>query len=405
MAQLTKAEFRSQYSRMFPTSTKLSDAWRKYQLTGVSPETTAVTTTPTTTTPTYTGLTPEQIAYAEEHHPGVNIGMIPGYNPAAMSWAEYTGLLEAGGYPTAGLVEPSVAPPTPITPTAPITIPEVPPITVPTITMPKAPTPPVIPEVPTVPPYEPLPEQVELAGEYAEALRAWREAGGYGIPEEVQTQMFQRVTDILKARETENIRVMRNDMEKRGLVNSGFIFANEQAIRSNTTVTIANSIRDIQISSALMKMASFEKMIGSTAQFIGYLAQESWKTYQPKMAQWEMEARYGLAEYGVAAEYGIAGYQAKVQATMAQFQTDTLAVMKEWQGKFDLMKMELNQAYNQGNIELAGQIAANAASQQHLYNIELAEMEIEAAQQAAMAEGAGNLLGTASGAIATIITK
>lgn len=343
-------------------------------------------------TPTYTGLTPEQIAYAEEHYPGVSIGMVPGYNPEAPgTWAEHIALLEAGGYPTTGLVEPGV---TPAIPTAP---PEVPPITVPTITMPPAPTPPVIPEVPEVPPYERLPAQVALEEEYAEALREWREAGGYGIPEEVQTQMIQRATDILKARETESIRVMRNNMESRGITNSGFVFANEMTIKSNTTLAIANNIRDVQISSALMKMASFEKMMGSTAQFIGYLAEESWKTYQPKMAQWEMEARYGLAEYGVAAEYGIAGYQAKVQATMAQFQANTLAVMTEWQGKFDLAKMELNQAYIQGNMELASQLQLQLQNDQQIHELEMAEMELEAANQAAATQGFFSLLGTIFG--------
>lgn len=396
------AEFKAKYQSGYglATSTQLSDAYRQYQLTGTLPSIAAGTTTPTTT------MTPEEQAeYAEEHYPTANLGIIPGYNPAAMSWEEYIKLLEAGGYPTTGLTEPGITPTVPTEPIVPTAPPEVPPIEVPTIEMPPAPTPPVIPEVPEVPPYEPLPAQVALEEEYAEALREWREAGGYGIPEEVQTQMIQRATDILKSREAESIRVMRNNMESRGITNSGFVFANEMTIKSNTTLAIANSITDVQINSALMKMASFEKMMGSTAQFIGYLAQESWKTYQPKMAQWEMEAKYGLAEYGVAAEYGIAGYQAQVQATMAQFQADTLAMMTEWQGKMDLWKMEINQAYTQGNMELAAQIAADAATQQHLNNIELAEMEIEAAQQAAAAEGAGNLLGTASGAVATIIAK
>lgn len=295
-----------------------------------------------------------------------------------------------------GIVYPTAPAPTP---TAPAIIPEVPPITVPTITPPPPPTPPAIPEVPEVPPYEPLPAQVALEEEYAEALREWREAGGYGIPEEVQAQMIQRATDILKSREAESIRVMRNNMERRGITNSGFVFANEMTIKSNTTLAIANSITDVQINSAMMKLASFEKMMGSTAQFIGYLAQESWKTYQPKMAQWEMEARYGLAEYGVAAEYGIAGYQARVQATMAQFQANTLAVMTEWQGKFDLAKMELNQAYIQGNMELASQLQLKLQNDQQAHEIEMAEMEAEAANQTAATTGFWNMLGTTAGFI------
>ncbi len=81
----------------------------------------AGTTTPTTTSPTYTGLTPEQIAYAEEHHPGVNIGMAPGYNPNAPgTWEQHLALLQLAGYPTEGLVEPGTVTPTPaVTPVTP----------------------------------------------------------------------------------------------------------------------------------------------------------------------------------------------------------------------------------------------------------------------------------------------
>ncbi len=127
---LTYGEFKGKYQQGYglSTSSKLSDAYRQYQLHGTLPGGAAATTTPTTppvttpttttptTTPTYTGLSPEQIAYAEEHHPGVNIGMTPGYNPAAMSWTQYINLLTAGGYPTTGLVEPGTAV-APITPT------------------------------------------------------------------------------------------------------------------------------------------------------------------------------------------------------------------------------------------------------------------------------------------------
>ena len=374
-------------------------------------------------------MTPEeQAAYAAEHYPTANLGILPGYNPAAMSWAEYIKLLGAGGYPTTGLTEP-VAPTTTPTTTAPTT-PTVPPITVPTMTMPSAPTPPTLPpvpklelptmpEVPTVPPYEKSPEQIAHEEEYGEDLREWREAGGYGIPEDIQTKMIQKETDILKAREAENIRIMKNNMERREITNSGFVFANEQTIKSNTTVAIANNIRDVQISSALMKMASFEKAMGATAQFIGYLANESLKAYAPKMAQWEKEAQYRLTEYGVeasygmakadleasyalagygvAAEYGMAGYQAKVQGALAQFQVNAMAIMTEWQGKMDLYKMEINQAYAQDNIDLANQWTQTLQDDQQAHEEILTEMELEAANAQAAAEGAGNIFGTIIG--------
>ncbi|GAG81921.1 unnamed protein product, partial [marine sediment metagenome] len=43
-------------------------------------------------------------------------------------------------------------------------------------------------------------------------------------------------TDTLKAREQENIRVMRNNMERRGITNSGFLQSAENQIHSNTSV-------------------------------------------------------------------------------------------------------------------------------------------------------------------------
>jgi hypothetical protein len=387
MAQLTYDEFVNEYYPGGGHATNwLQGAYNKY-IGRVSGNTSS-----SGSSSQYVGMTPEQIAYAEEHYPGTHIGVTPGYNPNAPgTWAEHLALLEAGGYPTEGLIEPgAIAPVAPTTPT----VPTVPPITAPTIAMPPAPVPPAAPAVPTVPPYEPSPEQAALTGEYGEYLREWREAGGYGIPEEVQAQMIQRTTDTLKAREQESLRVMENNMERRSITNSGFVFASTMEIKANTTVNIANTIRDIGISSALMKLASFEKAMGATAQFIGYLAEESWKTYQPKMAQVELEAQYGLAEYGMAGQYGIAGYQAQVQGTMAQFQADALAIMTKWQAGFDLTKMELNQAYNQGNMELAGQIAEDAAAQQHIDNIQLMEMEIEVTQEMAKQEAAGSISGS-----------
>ncbi|GAG84010.1 unnamed protein product, partial [marine sediment metagenome] len=219
------------------------------------------------------------------------------------------------------------------------------PPTVPPLDMPPPPTPPEIPEVPEVPPYEKSPEQIAWEEMYGGELAEWVEAGGYGIPEEIQAKMIQQTTDILRARETESLRVMRNNMERRGITNSGFVFYNGQQIRSNTSVAIAGAITDIQIKNALMKLASFEKAMGATAQFVGYLAEESLKAYQPKMAQWAMQAQYGLAEYQMAGQYGLAAYQAQVQATLV-----------EWQAGFDLIKMEINQAYTAGNMGLASQL-------------------------------------------------
>ncbi|GAH79200.1 unnamed protein product, partial [marine sediment metagenome] len=56
------------------------------------------------------------------------------------------------------------------------------------------------------------------------------------------------------------------------------------------------------------------------------------------------------------------------------------------------------------NMELQASLTSQLNAEQHGYDIALAEMEIEANQQAAAAEGAGQLIGGASGLVASIIT-
>jgi len=241
------------------------------------------------------------------------------------------------------------------------------PVTTPTITPPTVTTPTVTP----APPYEISPAQKAFEEMYGGKVTEWVEAGGYGIPEETQAQMIQAQTDVLKAKETEDIRVMRNNMERRGITNSGFVFSNEQAIRSNTSVTLANSIRDVQISSALMKLASFEKAMGAAGQFLGYLSEQSQLKYQPEFATWQAEQ---------------------------------MAKMQAWQAQIDIQKMAINQAYQQQNITLTAQLQSQLSAQQHGYDIELAEMEIEANQKAAKAKGIGSIIGTIIGGIFSLIS-
>ena len=229
-----------------------------------------------------------------------------------------------------------------------------------------------LPKVTPAPPYEKTPEQIAFEQMYTGQLTDWVEAGGYGIPEETQAQMIQQQTDVLKAREQESLRVMRNTMERRGLTNSGLVFANEQAIRSNTSVAIAGAIADVQIKSVLMKLASFEKAMGQAGQFLGYLSEQSQLQYQPEFATWQAE----------------------------QF-----ATLQQWQGKMDVLKMDINQAYAQGNINLANQWAQILQDDQQAANLVLAEMELEAQKQQAMATGAGNLMGSASGIVLSMIGK
>ncbi len=330
---------------------------------------------------------------------------------------------------------PVVAPTPEVPPLEPTPAPEVPEI--PEIPMP---------EITEAPAYEPSPEELAWRGEYSDALREWREAKGYGIPEETQAQMMQQATDILKARETEAIRVMRNNMESRQITNSGYIFANEMTIKSNTTLALANSVTDIQINSALMKMASFEKSMASSAQFLGYLSDQSRLAYAPKfatwqaeqqatmaqwdaqqkatMAHWEAEYNTGMAEWGVENEAAFAVWQTQHNTNMAEWQAQQEANMAEWQAQFetgmaywdaqnnatllawkgemDIFKMDLNQSYMTDNLQLQASLNAAATEIQHAHELLIAEMELEAAKEIAAATGTGSVIGGVSGVIASV---
>jgi len=360
---LSYIQFKTKYQNGYGlgTSTKIKDAYRQYQLKGtlpiststvaptaVSEETPAGGTTPTGAAPTteYTSLagvenpTQEQLNAAGFGGPPPPTVAPPAGHPA-WSDPQFAGQL-------AGL-----SPGDSLTPTAPTA-------TTPTFGEGAAagiPTP----EVTPAPPYEISPEQQAFEDMYGGQLTDWVESGGYGIPEETQNLMIQKQTDSLKAREQENIRVMRNNMERRGITNSGFVFGNEQNIRSNTSVAIAGAIADVQIKSALMKMSSFEKAMGQASQFLGYLSEQSQLKYQPEFATWQAEQ---------------------------------MAKMQVWQGKLDVYKMELNQAYQTQNMQLQAQLTSQLNTQQHAWDVEMAQMEIDYAQEAAKAEAGGSISGS-----------
>lgn len=220
------------------------------------------------------------------------------------------------------------------------------------------------PTVTLAPPYEILPEQQEMMDLLSTTITDWVTSGGYGLSPEIQAQMIQQQTDTLKAREQESIRVMKNNMGRRGITNSGYLQANENMITSNTSVAIAGAIADVQIKSALMKMASFEKAMGAAAQFLGYLSEQSQLAYVPEFATWQAEQ---------------------------------LTKMQVWQGKLDVYKMELNQSYQTQNMTLQAQLTSQLNQEQHQFDLELAEMEIEANNKIAMAQGIGGIFGTILG--------
>ena len=179
-----------------------------------------------------------------------------------------------------------------------------------------------------------------LSGEIGQTIAE----GGRGIPEETQAAMLQSQTDALKAQEAENIRVMRNNMEKRGITNSGFTYSNEQKIRSNTTTALAKSMTDIGIQNQMMKLASYENAIGQAAQFLGYLGDETQKKY--------------------------------------------MAQLYAWQGKLDIWKAQLSANTSMSIAELQAQLS-----------MDLAEMELEASN----AQGAGQMFGSILGFIGSLL--
>lgn len=219
---------------------------------------------------------------------------------------------------------------------------------------------PEMPELDKAPEYQPSPEEQAWLDSYGGKLEDWVKNEGYGIPEETQQQMIAGSFDALKAREKEALRVMQNDMERRGITNSGLVFSNSQKIRAATTTNLAQSIRDVQIQSSLMKMASFERAMGQAGEFLGYLSTQSQLKYAPEFANWQMEQE---------------------------------SKMMEWQGEMDVYKQQLAACAAMKQIALQGKIQADLAAKQHLWNKELVEMEIQANEKVSFWGGLGQLFG------------
>lgn len=216
------------------------------------------------------------------------------------------------------------------------------------------------PNVDAAPAYQQSPEELAWQESYSGKVDEWVQAGGYGIPEETQEMMGEQVSDVLKANEEEQVRLMKNDMERKGITNSGLLYSETQKIKANTTMQIAKSITDIKIQSSLMKMASFEQAMGHAGQFLDYLSQQSQLKYAPEFATW----------------------QAKQQAKLMQ-----------WQENMDRQKLAIQQAYQQENMQLEYQLTSQLNEQQFKYNKQLTQMEIEANERAAKWGGLGQLFG------------
>ena len=425
MALMSYAEFKGKYQHGYglSTSTKLKDAYREYQLHGTLP----------------TGAAPIEEEAVEAVGEAVVEPTAPTAEEAAWQPTAPTSEEQIAGMPTMPTLKPPTLAPIPeVTPAPTFEAPEVPPI--PEVT----PAPTIAPiEVVPAPEYVTTEEEAAWAEMYGGTIADIIKARGEGIPEETINLMIRQNTQALQSREDENMRLMHNDMERRGITNSGLVFWNQQKIKSATTVGIANSITDIQIKSALMKMASFENALGQAGQFLGYLQEQSKMIYAGKMATWEAQTQADLIQYQaqisadmdqwkMVNQFNLADWQTNTQALFAQWDKNTTAVIENWKMKnqfsiaewetqanynmavfkikteatmarwsaqTDIYKMGINQAYMQDNMNLQGQIDAAAAEQQNIWDVEMEEMKAEAANQAAGVAGFWNIVGIFAGSI------
>ena len=105
-----------------------------------------------------------------------------------------------------------------------------------------------------------------------------------------------------------------------------------------------------------MKLASYQNALGLGVQFLSYLSEESWRQYQPTLYQ--------------------------------------------WQAQVEMYAMAIQQAYTQGNMDLAHQYDMELAQFTADTNIQLTQMQIDAASDAANKQTFWDILGTGLGIVA-----
>ena len=121
---------------------------------------------------------------------------------------------------------------------------------------------------------------------------------------------------------------------------------------------MANVMRDVQIQDSLMKVASYQNALGLGVQFLSYLSEESWRQYQPTLYQ--------------------------------------------WQAQVDMYKMAITDAYNKQDLALAHQYSMELAQFEADTNIQLTQMTIDAAADAAKKKTFWDILGTGLGLLAAL---
>lgn len=184
--------------------------------------------------------------------------------------------------------------------------------------------------------------------------------------------MEQHLFDYLKADEQEQLRLLKNEMERKGLSNSGLYFYKSQQIRANVTTQMARGINEIQIQSSLMKLASFERAMGEAGNYLQYLGHQSELKYQAEFATWT----------------------AQQQAKMAA-----------WQENLDRQKMAIAENWRREGMAFDYQLTSQLNAQQHQYDLELAQMRIDADEKAAKWGGIGKIFGAVAGFFLSLFFK
>jgi len=216
------------------------------------------------------------------------------------------------------------------------------------------------------PAYEQSQEQKDWAKMHSEQIQNIINKQGIGIDEATQQLMKQQTWDLIKSDRNEKIRRLKQTMEQRGITNSGLYISEEMKVHANATKALAASVTEVKIKSAFMKMASFENALGLSGQFLSYLDIQDQLSYAPKLATWSKRA------------------DAKIMAMQASV---------------EVYKTKLQQAYAVNNMNAQAEIDAQFRTQQHKWDVELAEMEIEATEKQASADRSANIFGTVLGAV------
>ena len=147
-------------------------------------------------------------------------------------------------------------------------------------------------------------------------------------------------------------------MAAQGLSNSGMAFSEGMKLASKSTIAMANVMRDVEIQDSLMKVASYQNALGLGVQFLSYLSEESWRQYQPTLYQ--------------------------------------------WQAQVDMYKLAIQDAYNKQDMALAHQYDMQLAQFTASTNIQLTQMQIDAAAKAANKAAFWDILGTGLGLLAAL---